>query len=254
MNLRRVFGVIAGTALAAAVVAGLPQPASAAAAALPFATPTTCTFKTFNTGNFLTAVGGGGRTTDVIHSDATVARSWERFTLVDAGDGVHFGIKTRTGHFLTAVGGGNRTTDVVHSDATVLQAWEKFALIRQGGDGFAIRTVDGHYLTAVGGGGRITDVVHSNATLIQSWEIFRVQCGLTAVPDVQSFDDASARQAIVAAGLTVGAVTFDNTCRDVFGTVLSSTPGAGTTVVRGSAVNLRESSGVNGQGRPCVFP
>jgi beta-lactam-binding protein with PASTA domain len=74
------------------------------------------------------------------------------------------------------------------------------------------------------------------------------------VPDVQSFDDASARQAIVAAGLTVGAVTFDNTCRDVFGTVLSSTPGAGTTVVRGSAVNLRESSGVNGQGRPCVFP
>ncbi|TYB64220.1 hypothetical protein FXF51_21000 [Nonomuraea sp. PA05] len=159
-----------------------------------------------------------------------------------------------TGHLLTAVGGGGRTTDVVHTNATVLQAWEKFALIRQGGDGFAIRTVNGRFLTAVGGGGRITDIIHSDATLIQSWEIFRVQCGLTAVPNVQSFDDASARQAIVAAGLTVGAVTFDNTCRDVFGTVLFSTPSAGTTVPLGSAVNLRESSGVDGQGRPCVIP
>ncbi|AQZ62153.1 unnamed protein product [[Actinomadura] parvosata subsp. kistnae] len=253
MNLRRVFGLMAGTALAVAGLAG-PARSASAALALPFATPTTCTFQTLNTGNFLTAVGGGGRTTDVIHSNATVARSWERFTVVDAGDGVHFGIKTLTGNFLTAVGGGGRTTDVVHTDATLLQAWEKFALIRQGGDGFAIQTVDGHYLTAVGGGGRTTDVVHSDATLIQSWEIFRVQCGLTTVPNVQGFDDASARQAIVAAGLAVGSVTFDNTCKDVFGTVLFSTPGAGTTVARGSAVNLRESSGVDAQGRPCVLP
>ena len=30
-------------------------------------------------GHFLTAVGRGGRTTDVIHSDATGISSWERF-------------------------------------------------------------------------------------------------------------------------------------------------------------------------------
>ena len=30
-------------------------------------------------GHFLTAVGGGGRTTDTIHSDATVANGWEKF-------------------------------------------------------------------------------------------------------------------------------------------------------------------------------
>ncbi|WP_418002707.1 fascin domain-containing protein [Mycobacterium sp. PDNC021] len=30
-------------------------------------------------GHFLTAVGGGGRTTDTIHSDATVANGWEQF-------------------------------------------------------------------------------------------------------------------------------------------------------------------------------
>ena len=30
-------------------------------------------------GHFLTAVGGGGRTTDVIHSDATQVQAWELF-------------------------------------------------------------------------------------------------------------------------------------------------------------------------------
>ncbi|MEU1729167.1 protein kinase [Nonomuraea sp. NPDC005692] len=140
-----------------------------------FANPTMCTFQTFNIGHYLTAVGGGGQTGDVIHTDATVARSWERFTLVDAGDGVNFGIKTVTGHFLAAVGGGGRTADVIHSDATLLQAWEKFALIPQGDDVYAIRTITGHFLTAVGGGGRTTDVIHSDATLVQSWEKFRVR-------------------------------------------------------------------------------
>jgi len=131
MNLRRAFSVAAGLVFCAAGVIGLSQPASAvpsrpASAAATFATPTTCSIQTFNTRNFLTAVGGGGRTTDVIHTDATVARSWETFTLVDAGDGVHVGIKTVSGNFLTAVGGGGRTTDVIHSDATQVQAWELF--------------------------------------------------------------------------------------------------------------------------------
>jgi hypothetical protein len=30
-------------------------------------------------GDFLTAVGGGGRTTDVIHSNATQIQAWEEF-------------------------------------------------------------------------------------------------------------------------------------------------------------------------------
>ena len=32
-------------------------------------------------GHYLTAVGGGGRITDTIHSDATVLNSWERFRI-----------------------------------------------------------------------------------------------------------------------------------------------------------------------------
>lgn len=138
----------------------------------------TCTFQTYN-GHFLTAVGGGGRTTDVIHSDAPWQRAWEKFRLVDSRDGsspVKYGIMTKTGNYLTAVGGGGRTTDVLHSDATVLQAWEKFQFYSLGNGIYAIRTNSGHFLTAVDGGGRTTDVIHTDATRIGNWEKFRVRC------------------------------------------------------------------------------
>ena len=115
----------------------------------------------------------------MLHTDAVRAGSWEKFTLVDSGDGsstIRYGIQTKTGNYLTAVGGGGRTTDVMHSDATQLQSWEKLTLISLGGGTYAIQTIDGHYLTAVGGGGRITDTIHSDATRIGSWEKFQVAC------------------------------------------------------------------------------
>jgi len=37
-----------------------------------------CTIRAFD-GHYLTAVGGGGRTTDVIHSNATQIQAWEEF-------------------------------------------------------------------------------------------------------------------------------------------------------------------------------
>jgi hypothetical protein len=162
------------------------DPAAAALSATPAAlSPLTCTIRTNNTGNYLTAVGGGGRTTDVLHTDAIRADAWEQFTFVDAGDGgsvIHYGIRTITGNYLTAVGGGGRNVDVIHSDATHLQAWEQFTLIALGGGVYAIQTVDGHFLTAVGGGGRTTDVIHSDATHILSWEMFAIGCQLPTSP------------------------------------------------------------------------
>ena len=175
------------TLLSAAVGAGCASEAAPEATvndvesiteAIRAAAQVTCTIQT-STGNFLTAVGGGGRTTDVIHSDATRALGWEQFTLVDVGDGAHVGIKTLTGNFLTAVGGGGRSTDVIHSNATQLQAWEEFALVGLGSGQFAIETVNGHFLTAVGGGGRTTDVIHSDATNILGWERFGISCALS---------------------------------------------------------------------------
>jgi hypothetical protein len=137
-----------------------------------------CVFQTIN-GHYLTAVGGGGRTWDVIHTDATRIGSWEKFTLVDSGDGspIHYGILTTNGHYLTAIGGGGRITDVIESDRTWLRDWEKFTLISLGNNVFAIQTFDGHYLTAVDGGGRVTDTIHSDAPWIRGWEEFTVTCG-----------------------------------------------------------------------------
>ncbi|WP_374074473.1 hypothetical protein [Bdellovibrio bacteriovorus] len=141
--------------------------------------PITCAIKTYN-GHYLTAVGGGGRITDVIHTDATKIGGWEKFTLIDSCDGgsiINYGLKTVKGYYLTAVGGGGRITDVIHSDATQLQAWEKFKFISLGYDKYAIQTISGNYVTAVGGGGRITDTIHTDATQIREWETFTAECG-----------------------------------------------------------------------------
>jgi hypothetical protein len=80
------------------------------------------------TGHYLTAVGGGGRITDVIHSDAVNLLAWEKFTPLALGNG-YYALVTITGHYLTAVGGGGRITDVIHSDATHIGDWEKFRFI-----------------------------------------------------------------------------------------------------------------------------
>jgi hypothetical protein len=118
----------------------------------------------------------------VIHTDATRVGAWEKFTLIDSGDGTPvttFGLRTSAGYFLTAVGSGGRTSDVIHSNATWLQGWEKFQLHSLGFGYYDITTGDGHYLTAVNGGGLSSgDTLHTDATRVGSWETFRVTCGL----------------------------------------------------------------------------
>jgi hypothetical protein len=167
----------AGIAVLAIAISGL-GPAGVASAALDG--PQTCSIQTVN-GHYLTAVGGGGRTTDAIHTDAVRVGSWEKFTLIDSGDGssfINYGFRTLTGNYLTVVGGGGRETDVIHSNATQLLGWEKITPISLGNGIYALRTLNGTYLTAVGGGGRTTDTIHSDATRIGSWEHFRLSCGL----------------------------------------------------------------------------
>ena len=50
-------------------------------------------------------MGGGGRTTDVIHTDAVRAGSWEKFFVVFTNGSHVYGLQTVNGHYLTAVGG-----------------------------------------------------------------------------------------------------------------------------------------------------
>src|SRR5579862_1605213 len=186
MSIRHALGRVTAIAAAATGLAALGLTGVASACTGPAIVPATvstavCTIRAFD-GHYLSAIGGGGRTTDVIETNRTVPSTWETFTLVDAGDGDHWGIRTSNGDFLTAVGGGGRTTDVIHSNATLLRSWEKFSLAKSasfpGVGWYAIQTIDGHYLTAVnsGGIGSPFEAIHSNATQIQAWEEFFFSC------------------------------------------------------------------------------
>ena len=137
-------------------------------------------FQTSLKDTFLTAVAGGGGTTDTIHTDAVLPRSWERFRLWSIDGSGYYAIQTLTGNFVTAVAAGGRTTDTIHTDATAVASWELFSLERlfyPAGDdfrGFGLRTSRGFYLTAVGGGGHASgDTIHTDAVVAKSWETFR---------------------------------------------------------------------------------
>src|SRR6266852_5183282 len=85
-------------------------------------------------GNFyLTAEGGGGRTTDPIndpiHTDRKVTQGiadWEKFSIVPGGGGT-WALMTFDGmHYVTADQGGGKATDALHTNATGIGPWEKF--------------------------------------------------------------------------------------------------------------------------------
>jgi hypothetical protein len=140
--------------------------------------PLRCTIQAYD-GHYLTAVGGGGRTYEAIHTNARMARSWESFVLIDTGEGspIKYGIQTASGNFLTAVGGGGRTTDVIHSDAVQIRDWEKFTFNSLGFGWYSIQTINGRYLTAVNSGGlAIPDALHTDAVRVDRWEKFKVTC------------------------------------------------------------------------------
>ena len=76
--------------------------------------------------HWLTAVDGGGRATDAVHTDATSVGAWETFKLEFQGDGT-YAIQTADGHYLSAVG--NRSQNAVRTDATSIGTAERFWLI-----------------------------------------------------------------------------------------------------------------------------
>jgi hypothetical protein len=143
------------------------------------ALPGEVALRTYVKQTFVTAVGGGGRTTDVVHTDAAAAQAWERFKLlVDPATG-EYALQTSTGNYLTAVNGGGLTSDTIHSDASQVSGWERFRLWPQGGIGYlAVQTSGGNFVTAIGGGGKIDDTIHTDARQVGTWEWFQLQqCG-----------------------------------------------------------------------------
>ncbi len=143
--------------------------------------------RTFNE-HFLTALGGGGKTSNAFHTDATVASTWETFFVLKSGDlgsGYRYAIRPAgTGgpgevvNFLTAFGGGGLGTKqypaMTHFRG--LGTDSQFTLIRLNDGSYALQTSNGiNYVTAVGGGGIANgDNLHTDATQIQAWEKFKI--------------------------------------------------------------------------------
>ena len=133
-------------------------------------------------GKYLTAVGGGGRITDVVHTDTTAigpSELYRLFLILGGGVPPKFAIQTASFNYITAVDGGGRSSEVLHTDAKQIQAWETFSFGQdQYGWRNSIQTVNGHFLTAVGAGGKTTDAVHTDAVKVGTWEEFYIwKCG-----------------------------------------------------------------------------
>lgn len=97
----------------------------------------TFALKTSN-GNYLTAVGGGGKggpndPTSSVHTDATWVGPWETLVFRQLVNG-SFAICTNDGFYLTAVNGGGwgegANAKPIHTDATKIGPWETFTLQR----------------------------------------------------------------------------------------------------------------------------
>lgn len=141
--------------------------------------------RTFNE-HYLTALGGGGKTSNAFHTDATVASTWEAFWVLKSGDlgsGYRYAIRplgtggpAQVVNFLTAIDGGGHGTypAIVHFQGLV-PTFSTFTLLRQADGSYALQTYSGNYVTAVGGGGIANgDNLHTDATRVQAWEKFRI--------------------------------------------------------------------------------
>lgn len=134
--------------------------------------------KTHLKGTYLTAVDGGGRITDVIHTNIVEPGPWETFTLWADSALQNRAFQTVNGNYITAVDAGGMTSDAIHSDATWIRSWEMFTLVAQpqlGEERYAIQTQRGFFLTAVGGGGHDSgETIHTDAVSAREWEFFEI--------------------------------------------------------------------------------
>ena len=87
MTIKSTLGRAAGIVAAAVAIAGVGLTGTASASTASPALHTVargCSIQTIN-GHYLTAVGGGGRITDTINSDATQVGAWEEFRITCRG-------------------------------------------------------------------------------------------------------------------------------------------------------------------------
>jgi hypothetical protein len=129
---------------------------------------------------YLTALGGGGKTTAAFHTDATKPKTWEYFNIIKCGaigSEYDYAIFSKgAGRPLTAIGG--RVKNAVSAYTSNPPA-ARFKLIRQPSTGYYALQVSNrvNYVTAIKGGGLTKgtadwDNLVTDRKQIQAWETF----------------------------------------------------------------------------------
>jgi hypothetical protein len=182
---------------------------------LPSSDPTGQWFIQTANKNCITAVDGGGRTSQVVHTDATKAQAWEFFRFYfDPALGWH-GIQTVNLHYVTALGGGGHADPpAVHTDAVKVDNWERFRVWKCGDLGSNLHysiwvPYNGTLLQAVGGGGRTFDALHAYEAAQSNWGIFTLIKQADASYAIQTAN-GNYLTATGGGGVTSGSTTDDN--------------------------------------------
>lgn len=140
-------------------------------------------------GNYLTAVNGGGLggpdsgpDAVALHTDAIVAAKLETFTVLWLDSAyTKFALQTIRGNYVSAVNGGgvggaNDSSAPIHTDATTIAEWERLRLNFLPDARVTINVPNGRFLTAVNGGGMrsssISPIVTTDAVRPRAWETF----------------------------------------------------------------------------------
>jgi hypothetical protein len=161
-------------------------------------------------GHFVTALGGGGKSTRAFHTDGTVARSWEQFYILKVGDlgsGHLYAIRPAgTGNipgqgerisFLTAINGGNRTVHAMTANSP-LQPESHFRFLSLPDGSYAFGTSNGFTVVTADNGGGLAHgtpqmdnlITTKPVTQIQDWEKFKIvetSPGLYTIQTVSGF-------------------------------------------------------------------
>ena len=143
------------------------------------------------TGNYVTAVDGGGQSTRAFHTDAVVASAWEQFYITklgDLGQGYYYAIRpvgtiyggnsSIYGRYLSATSGGGLTTGNAIEPVYGLGITTKFKLVLQSNGTYAMQTSNGvNYVTADQGGGLAHGSsndgnLQTDRIMAQAWEQF----------------------------------------------------------------------------------
>jgi hypothetical protein len=101
-------------------------------------------------------------------ADRSAVGDWEKFTLIERGNGI-VALLAVNGCYVTAVGGGGGE---LHSRVKVIDIWERFKLIDRGDGKIALQCHNGQYVCAEGGGGQ---KLVANRSAIGPWETFTLK-------------------------------------------------------------------------------